>query len=237
MTADRSQPQSPQEGETAVVVDAPTVAEAPPQEDPFRAFVGRVEARLRVPNGFLFGLLGERSDWAFCVQLHAVLESAINVALHRAIREPRLDKEIASLSIKTKLKMAQAIEVIDGEFVGIVDSLGTLRNRIAHQAANIPGFDLQTFFATLDNSVRARLTGPEPFQTAELRMRIFVRALGVLMKIDLGHAEMEQRFNEEFQVALALHNDVLSDAIAGLLNAAADDHAQPDAPPEPRVAN
>ena len=114
--------------------------------------IGELGAEIGLQPGFYEGLLKEQSDWAFLVQLQAVVDATITDALVKALDENRTFGHISRLNFDGrtgKLGLAHALGVLDSNSDNALRALSACRNRFAHSIANI-GTTLEAFGESLD---------------------------------------------------------------------------------------
>ena len=93
---------------------------------------------LRLPDTFLMDLLFEKSDWAFVVKAHALLETATTTLLVVHLGKPELEDVISEdLEMEQRIKMLSALELCSPEQRGMMRKLGKLRNKRVHTAHGI----------------------------------------------------------------------------------------------------
>jgi hypothetical protein len=120
---------------------------------------GMAELELRLPKGFVSGLLGE-TDWAFVIRLNAVFESLLNAAISRllvAVHPNGLEEVITKLDMadvrRGKVVIAAELELIGSEEKGFLRGLAELRNGLAHSVANL-GFEFPAWLSLLTSDQR-----------------------------------------------------------------------------------
>ena len=107
-------------------------------DDPFMlgsANSDEVARRFGLPLHFWDELLTHGSDWAFVIQLHALLEAAVNQALATAGQVRR--KEDGRASISKKRERLVSLGKLDAELDGFFRVLSGIRNRYAHDVAQV----------------------------------------------------------------------------------------------------
>ena len=114
--------------------------------------IGELSAELGLRPGFYESLLQEQYDWAFLVQLQAVVEAAVAEALCKALNEGRAFQHISRLNFDGragKLGLAQALGILDSGSINALRALSACRNSFAHRSANI-ATTLEVFSESLD---------------------------------------------------------------------------------------
>lgn len=114
--------------------------------------IGELGAEIGLQPGFYKGLLKEKNDWAFLIQLQVVVEAAITEALVKALNEDRAFDHISRLNFDgrtSKLSLAHALGVLDTSSINALRALSACRNSFAHRIANI-GTTLDAFGESLD---------------------------------------------------------------------------------------
>jgi len=121
--------------------------------------IGELGAEIGLQPGFYEGLLKEKNDWAFLIQLQVVVEAAITHALIKALKEDRAFDHISRLNFDGrtgKLSLAHALGVLDSSSINALRGLSACRNSFAHRIANI-GTTLEAFGESLDEKSKLSL--------------------------------------------------------------------------------
>lgn len=95
---------------------------------------------LGIPKSFLDDLETEK-DWAFVVKVHALMESALNRMIVKALRKKELAKFVSRLATSApdtgKLAIIKALHMLSPEHQKFIQGFSTLRNTYAHDARNL----------------------------------------------------------------------------------------------------
>lgn len=128
-----------------------------------------LESALRIRKGFMDSLVNE-SDWAFVIQLHALIESATTFLLSRAIGKPELDDVIASLELSGsrngKVKFLDNLDLLDKNERRFIRFLSELRNKLVHNISNVE-FEFEAYVSALDANEKDALFKSVRFACAE----------------------------------------------------------------------
>jgi len=117
----------------------------------------RVEGHLRLPHGFVLGLL-EESDWSFVIKLNALFEDLVTAALARQMTivvDGGFAEEFGRLKYGDvacgKLAFLQRLGSVDGSDIKFIRSLCELRNQLAHGISKL-AFSFDAHVVRLDEN-------------------------------------------------------------------------------------
>lgn len=90
---------------------------------------------LTLREDFLINLFDDPDDWSFVVKAHAFLESVICTLLSQDLRRPALEEVLAEkVEMHARIEMTKALGITTSEDRKAMRDLGTLRNRLVHNA-------------------------------------------------------------------------------------------------------
>lgn len=128
-----------------------------------------LESTLRIRRGFMDSLVKE-SDWAFVVQLHALVESAMNFLLGQAIGKPELDDVISHLELSGsrcgKVKFLEKLVLLDSNERRFIRFLSELRNDLVHNISNVE-FSFESHVSSMDRNKKEAFFKAVRFACAE----------------------------------------------------------------------
>ena len=128
-----------------------------------------LESTLRIRRGFMDSLVKE-SDWAFVIQLHALVESAMNFLLGQAIGKPELDDVISHLELSGsrcgKVKFLEKLDLLDSNERRFIRFLSELRNDLVHNISNVE-FSFESHIASMDRNKKEAFVNAVRFACAE----------------------------------------------------------------------
>jgi len=150
-------------------------------------------------------------DWLLIIKLHAMIESALNVALVLELRDSRLETIIGKLDTsdgsRGKVAFAKALEMLTKPSVDFLQALSTLRNLCIHNIRNFT-FDLLKHLAehSKGNELRAAMrkgmeglsfgsdrTIPDGFVRDNPRMALFLGTMCIMMQLHVHNEKCEVR--------------------------------------------
>lgn len=164
----------------------------------FKALLRQVEDRLGLPDGHIFKIYEDESDWEFITKLSVVIEAAATDTLVAFLRNDKVRSHVGSVGQETRLKLCRQLEILNGDEEKLLKKVNHLRNNFAHRVANIVK-SLDDFYAELAEEDRVGFDRAfEPLQfipgkTQGLRDRIFFRAIQPLFSLGFAGAEADQR--------------------------------------------
>jgi len=124
--------------------------------DKASGLIGSMEARIGVPNGFLFGLRNEKDDWAFIIKLSVVCEAAVTHALVLHVGLPQLFTHFSDMSQNGRLGLCKQLGLLDDQSRHTLGAIAFVRNQFAHRTENVTG-SLGEFFQKCDQNSRIDL--------------------------------------------------------------------------------
>jgi hypothetical protein len=131
----------------------------PDDFDDARLLAGGIEQELRLPRGFIVGLLAE-TDWGFVIKLNAVFESLLNMGITRsllAVHTSGLEDIVTRLDMadfrRGKVVIAAQLDLIGVEDKRFLLALAELRNQLAHTVENL-GFEFHAWVALMTDDKR-----------------------------------------------------------------------------------
>lgn len=136
-----------------------------------REQLGRIEAKLGIPNGYFLSLRQDGTDWEFAIKLMVLLEAALGRIIAEHLHNPAINDHCESLNINGrsgKVTLAEALGIIDDTERRTFMVLADIRNAFAHKVENIAG-NLHDFGARLEpdhlqNILKACLTVPKQLE-------------------------------------------------------------------------
>lgn len=109
--------------------------------DPMFVQVGRFEAELGVPAGFLERLLNDGDDWSFVIKVHSLVEAALTHAITTTVARSELKEFFGALAIgdtkRGKLAVAHRLHLLDKRRIAFFRALGRIRNQFAHDVKHV----------------------------------------------------------------------------------------------------
>lgn len=169
----------------------------------YRELLRVPENRLGIPEGHIFKIFDEGSDWEFITKLGVIIEAAASDALVAWIGDERVRTHISNLGQGARIKLCLEMGILDREERSLLDTFTNLRNNFAHRVANI-GTTLVDYYAQAPADFRKGFDGtfgPVEFVPAEamtLRDRIFYRVIQPLNSFGLkgNEGDQKKRFSE-----------------------------------------
>lgn len=140
--------------------------------------IDSLEGDLGIPKGFVEALVKE-DDWSFIVKTHALVEAVLTQLLVVAINCNAVEDNIATLPMRTKLDFAEKLELIDGRERACIQSLLSLRNKLAHNISYVQ-FDLKKFITSLEPGKRRELALTFfPYRGDEIAVKVESREIPI----------------------------------------------------------
>lgn len=175
-----------------------------------RPYVIDLFAWMREKVGIEAGEMLKGDDWLLIIKLHAMVESALNVALVLELREPRLETIIGKLDTsdgsRGKVAFAKALEMLNKDSIDFLQALSTLRNFCVHNIRNFK-FDLAKHLVEAKKASELRtallkgMRGMERQTTAmqqdfvdnKPRLAVFFGCLGIMMQLHVHNEKCRTR--------------------------------------------
>lgn len=133
---------------------------------------------LKLREDFLVELFNDRDDWSFVVKAHAFLELVICTLLSLHLRKPALEEVLAEkVEMHARIEMTKALGVTTSEDRKAMRDLGTLRNRLVHNAKET-SFTFAEYFQ--NKALKKNFTDtfgqglPDPFGTPPVPRAEFI---------------------------------------------------------------
>lgn len=99
-----------------------------------------LESKLGIELGF-FEKLGEETDWAFVIKLHALVEAAVSHLLVRSLGNDALLGTVSHLELSNKkagkVAFIKDLGLLDEAERRFISSLSELRNQLVHNISNV----------------------------------------------------------------------------------------------------
>lgn len=172
----------------------------------YRELLRVVENRLGIPEGHIFKIFDEGSDWEFITKLGVIIEAAASDALVAWIGDERVRTHISNLGHVARIKLCFEMEILDQEEKTLLDRFTHLRNNFAHRVANI-GSTLVDYYAQAPADARKGFDSifkPVDFVPAEamtLRDRVFYGVIQALNSFGLkgNEGDQKKKFSEHIR--------------------------------------
>jgi len=172
----------------------------------YRELLRVPENRLGIPEGHIFKIFEEGSDWEFITKLGVIIEAAASDALIASIGDERMRHHVSNLGQGNRVDLCVEMGILDVAERTLLGSFTKLRNSFAHRVANI-GSTLVDYHAQLPPEERKgfdRTFGPVEFVPAEamtLRDRIFYRVIQPLNSFGLkgNEGDQKKKFSEHIR--------------------------------------
>jgi hypothetical protein len=111
------------------------IAAAGGAPDPTEQGLKNLARILGLREDFLVTLFADPDDWSFVVKAHAFLESVICSLLSLYLRKPALEAVLSEkVEMSARIEMTKALGLTTSEDRKAMRDLGTLRNRLVHNA-------------------------------------------------------------------------------------------------------
>lgn len=174
------------------------------------AYISSLFAWMREKIGIDPGEMLKGDDWLLIIKLHAMIESALNVALVLELRDSRLETVIGRLDTsdgsRGKVAFAKALEILEKPSVDFLQALSSLRNLCVHNIRNFK-FDLLRHLAEHPNANEHRVAlrkgmerltfpdkkVPERFISDDPRMALFLGTWSIMLQLHLHNEKCEVR--------------------------------------------
>ena len=105
---------------------------------------------LGLREGFLIELFADPNDWSFVVKAHAFLESVTCTLLAMHLRRKELESVLAEkVEMHARIEMTKALGITSSSDRKVMHALGTLRNRLVHNARDT-AFTFAEYFNNKD---------------------------------------------------------------------------------------
>ncbi len=136
--------------------------------------IERVAQELGVSLGFLISLR-DNDDWSFVIKVAAIMEAALSVALTNelsklGVEEDMLDDFVARLTQERRIALARSTKVIRASVEARLKFVCKLRNKLAHNTANL-SFNFTDFFAAhldIQNEYRSVFRLDDDYDTRDI---------------------------------------------------------------------
>lgn len=120
------------------------------EQDPAIGGLQALAKILGLRENFLVDLLFDPDDWSFIVKSHALLETVICTLLAMHLRKKELKAVLAEeVDMNARIEMAKALGITTSQDRKMMRALGTLRNRLVHNAKDT-SFTFGEFFKNRD---------------------------------------------------------------------------------------
>lgn len=176
-----------------------------------KAYFSDLFAWMREKVGVDMNEVLKDDDWMLVVKLHAMIESALNIALVLELREPRLETVIGKLPTSDgstgKVAFANALEMLEKPSVDFLRYLSTLRNFCVHNIRNFK-FDLVRHLAEHEKAHELRgamIKGMEfgvprkdkkaiaALVDSDPRLALFGASFGIMMQLHVHNEKCRGR--------------------------------------------
>lgn len=105
---------------------------------------------LNLRENFLLDLFADPDDWSFVIKAHAFLESVTCTLLAMYLRRQELESVLAEkVEMHARIEMTKALGITTSEDRRMMHALGTLRNRLVHNARDT-GFTFTDYLQNRD---------------------------------------------------------------------------------------
>lgn len=194
----------------------------------------RIEQKLGLPTGFIQEIVSTDSDWAFVVKIHALLETSLADSITEVLRQPGLKKRIAVMGFRQKREWAEDLHRLPKSEALFLKAISELRNRLAHEIRNVPGFELASYVRKMSRGEQKHLVGDWPKSLSEgtdgrfVRVVLAIRAMQIAEWLEAAETAHRQAHDLEVQSRIEEGQRLYHDAVLDLLDKPIEEMSSPD---------